>query len=278
MNDTEAFLKLDYSVLSIAKYDNISFSVLQKLIYCYYRDFYRSTNKPVYVSMSALATILGSDNRVTIQNSVKKLEVMGLLECVEANKGTSKKFIPKLLNLSLCTYTNSKKLRKGTNQDPERLVKPHKAEVKVKEEFKQSPMPTNEPEPVPPIVDVLEKPSISVAEVVEAVTVPHVDIESEFNAIFNQEVEVESLNQNVAFNELTDDDDEIPGVEPEPFDLLGFVDGTVQVLTADDYKRYKSQATLKGMELSDKCKNRHSHLVKQEEDYSDYVDNEETLF
>lgn len=173
MNDTEAFLKLDYSVLSIAKYDNISFSVLQKLIYCYYRDFYRSTNKPVYVSMSALATILGSDNRVTIQNSVKKLEVMGLLECVEANKGTSKKFIPKLLNLSLCTYTNSKKLRKGTNQDPERLVKPHKAEVKVKEEIKQNPMPTNEPEQLSEPVS--EKPSVSTFGSVEPVTVPHVD-------------------------------------------------------------------------------------------------------
>lgn len=261
MNDTEAFLKLDYSVLSIAKYDNISFSVLQKMIYCYYRDFYRSTNKPVYVSMSALATVFGSDNRVTIQNSVKKLERMGLLECVEANKGTSKKFIPRSLNLSLCTYTNSKKLKKGTNQDPERPVKP-KAEVKVKEEIKQNPMPSAEP--VTLSEPVLEKASISKPESIKAVTVPHVDIESEFNAIFNQEVEVESLNQNVAFNELIEDDDEIPGMESKPFNLRDFVDGTVQVSTADDYKRYKSQATLKGMELSDKCKNRHSHLVKYE--------------
>lgn len=263
MNDTEAFLKLDYSVLSIAKYDNISFSVLQKMIYCYYRDFYRSTNKPVYVSMSALATVFGSDNRVTIQNSVKKLERMGLLECVEANKGTSKKFIPRSLNLSLCTYTNSKKLKKGTNQDPERPVKP-KAEVKVKEEIKQNPMPSAEP--VTLSEQVSEKPSISTVESVEAVTVPHVDDSDLTKWVLDQSVDHEELNQNVGSKpeqtEIDDFDDVGDSQYVDNINITDFLKGRVYL----SYQEFKKCFEFIGAEkenLSEKARTYYAAYIQE---------------
>lgn len=173
MNDIDTFIRTDYSVMRIVKYDNLRLTETLKIIYCYYRGFYQSTNKPVYVSSVKLAELMGYDNTVTIQSSIKKLEKMGLLECVEAKAGTTRQFITHSINESLCTYPNSKKLVKGTNQDHERPVKPRKAEVKVKEEIKQNPMPTNEPEQLSEPVS--EKPSVSTFGSVEPVTVPHVD-------------------------------------------------------------------------------------------------------
>lgn len=198
MNDIDTFIRTDYSVMRIVKYNDVRFTETLKIIYCYYRGFYQSTNKPVYVSSVKLAELMGYDNTVTIQSSIKKLEKMCLLECVEAKAGTTRQFITHSINESLCTYPNSKKLVKGTNQDPERPVKP-KTSAKVKEEIKQNPMPSAESveTPVPPVMDASEKPSISTVESVEAVTVPHVDDYDLTKWVLDQPVDHEALNQNV---------------------------------------------------------------------------------
>lgn len=246
MNDIDTFIRTDYSVMRIVKYNDLRFTETLKIIYCYYKGFYQSTNKPVYVSSVKLAELMGYDNTVTIQSSIKKLEKMRLLECVEAKAGTTRQFITHSINESLCTYPNSKKLVKGTNQDPERPVKARTQKPVVKEEIKQNPMPSAEP--VLPSVDASE---VSAFEDIEPVTVPHVD-----DSTFEEDM--------AATESLVKPERVSCGVRE--ISMEDFIDGNVP-LSYDDFLKHYAKIGLDKNMLTDKARELYSeHIRKESED------------
>ena len=174
-----------------------------------YTDRYSKTREYLvtWISHKTVAELAGS-KRENVGKVLAYLEYCGWLKST-ANMDNSKDYAWIGVQAVSLTFKEWEKAGKP------KAVKKQKAEVKVKEEIKQNPMPTNKP--VEAYVDVLEKPSISKPKPVKAVTVPHVDADKEiYDWLEQQLVEPEALNQNVGSQpEQTEDDDDdfIPGIK-----------------------------------------------------------------
>lgn len=216
-----------------------------------YTDRYKKTREYLvtWISNKTVAELSGS-NRDYVGKVLNYLEYCGWLKSSN-NMDNSKDYV------WIGVQSVSMTFKEWEQAGKPKAVKKPKAEVKVKEEIKQNPMPTNEhvETSVPPVMDVLEKPNISVAESVEAVTEPHVDDDDLTAWVLKQE------NQPL----LTEGEDDIPEVN-----LIEFCKGNVTVESAHQYHDLVSDATLKGMEVTGLCKAKHhafqKKVIKEEEE------------
>lgn len=222
-----------------------------------YTDRYKKTREYLvtWISNKTVAELSGS-KRDTVGKVLNYLEYCGWLKST-ANMDNSKDYVWIGVQSVVMTFKEWEQAGK-----PKACVKKQKAEVKVKEEIKQNPMPTNEPIEtlVPLSVDVLEKTSISKTDVVEADTVPHAD-DSDFARDMRETqslVEIDDEIPGMEQTEVGDFDDgwgDIPAVN-----LIEFCKGNVIVKSAYEYHELVSDAIRKNMEISGLCKAKHHNF------------------